>query len=93
MSGTMAANRRRTPAVVSVIGIVLLAAGVLAAIIIRVVTMASAASGPMQTLPVRAYTSYVVGPATPLANPYALNDSLVLIAFGVALQATRRRSH
>jgi hypothetical protein len=88
-----------------VIGIVLLAAGVVAAIIIRVMTMASAASGPMQTLPEKAYTGFSVGPAAPLANPYALSDTLVIVAFGVAavgllvlvlgvaLRATRRRSH
>ena len=105
MSGTMSAYRTRTPVVVSVIGIVLLAVGVVAAIVIRVVTTASVASGPMQTLQVQTYTGYAIGPATPLTNPYALSNTLVLVAFGVAaigllalvlgvaLHATRRRSH
>ena len=105
MSGTISATRRRIPSVVSVIGIVLLGAGVVAAVAIRIVTMVSAASGPMQVLQVQAYTGYAVAPAGPLTNPYALSDTLTLVSFGVAavgllvlvlgvaLHATRRRSH
>jgi hypothetical protein len=102
MSATISPTRRRLPSVVSVIGVVLLAGGVAAAIIIRLVTMANLASGPMQVLPVKAYASYAIGPASPLTNPYALSDTMVFFAFGVAavgllalvlgvaLRATRR---
>jgi hypothetical protein len=80
MSGTISAARSRTSAVVSAIGIVLLTAGVVAAII---VTMVSAASGPMPVLAVHAYTSYV-WPASSITNPYGVSDTMVLVAFGVA---------
>ena len=105
MSGTISATRRRIPTIVSAIGIVLLAAGVASAVIIRLVTVANAASGPMQVLPVRAYTGYAFGPASPLTSPSGLSATLTFIAFGVAaiglltlvlgvaLHATRRHPH
>ena len=105
MSVTISPTRSRVLSVVSVIGVVLLAGGVAAAVIIRVVTMASVASGPMQVLPVKAYSGYTFGPASTLTNPYASSDTLTLVAFGVAaigllvlvlgvaLRATRRRAH
>ncbi len=105
MSSTIPPVRDRASSVVSVIGVALLAAGVVAAIIIRIVTMVSAASGPMQVLGQAAYTGYALAPAKPYVNPYALADALVLVAFGVAafglvalvlgvaLHATKRRSH
>jgi len=104
MSGTMASTGGRVPGVVTVIGIVLLAAGALAAIVVRIVAMVGASSGPMPVLHLKDYTGYQFGPASPLTNPYALSDTMVLVALGVAvvglltlvlgvaLRATRRRA-
>ncbi len=105
MAATISSTRSRIPAVLSVIGVVLLAGGVAVAVIIRVVTIARVTSGPMPVLPEQAYTGYTVAPAVPLTDPYALGNALVFVAFGVAaigllalvlgvaLHATARRSH